>query len=95
MGKDTANVLLDYYVWNAGLASDGFKVNATILTEKGDMSDSTKFTFDKWESKFINNLPLGNNKVILTLINKDGVPVEGPCTNAERDFTLTAQEPMK
>lgn len=95
MGKDTTNVLLDYYVWNAGLAPDGFKVNATILTEKGGMTDSTKFTFDKWESKFINNLPLGKNQVILTLTDKDGIPVEGPCTNVVREFTLTAQEPMK
>jgi len=95
MGKDTSNVLLDYYVWNASLAPDGYKVNATVLTEKGGMTDSTKFTFDKWEPKFITNLPTGKNKVILTLTDKNGIPVEGPCTNVTREFTLTAQEPMK
>jgi len=95
MGKDTANILLDYYVWNASLAPDGYKVNATVLTEKGGMTDSTKFTFDKWEPKFITNLPTGKNKVILTLTDKNGLPVEGPCTNVAREFTLTAQEPMK
>ncbi|MBE2290177.1 MAG: hypothetical protein IAE95_11525 [Chitinophagaceae bacterium] len=95
LGKDTANVLLDYYVWNASLAPDGYKVNATVLTEKGGMTDSTKFTFDKWEPKFITNLPTGKNKVILTLTDKNGIAVEGPCTNVAREFTLTAQEPMK
>lgn len=95
IGKDTANVLLDYYVWNTSLAPDGYKVNATVLTEKGGMTDSTKFTFDKWEPKFITNLPTGKNKVILTLTDKNGLPVEGPCTNVAREFTLTAQEPMK
>ncbi len=95
IGKDTANVLLDYYVWNSSLAPDGYKVNATVLTEKGGMTDSTKFTFDKWEPKFITNLPTGKNKVILTLTYKNGLPVEGPCTNVAREFTLTAQEPMK
>lgn len=95
IGKDTANVLLDYYVWNASLAPDGYKVKATVLTEKGGMTDSTKFTFDKWEPKFITNLPTGKNKVIVTLTDKNGLPVEGPCTNVAREFTLTAQEPMK
>lgn len=95
IGKDTANVLLDYYVWNASLAPDGYKINATVLTEKGGMTDSTKFTFDKWEPKFITNLPTGKNKVMLTLTDKNGIPVEGPCTNVAREFTLTAQEPMK
>jgi len=95
VGKDTANVLLDYYVWNASLAPDGYKVNATVLTEKGGMTDSTKFTFYKWEPKFITNLPTGKNKVIITLTDKNGLPVEGPCTNVAREFTLTAQEPMK
>jgi len=95
VGKDTGNVLLDFYLWNCTLAPDGYKVAATVLTEAGNMTDSTKFTFDKWEPKFINNLPVGKNKVILTLTDKDGVPVDGPCTGAAGEFKLAAQEPMK
>lgn len=95
LSKDTANVLLDYYVWNCDLAADGYKVAATMLSEKGGMTDTTKFTLDKWEPKFINNLPLGKNKVMLNLIDKDGKQVEGPCTSVAREFNLSAQEPMK
>ncbi len=93
LGKDTANVLLDFYVWNCTLAPDGYKVAASVYDEAG--TEPAKFTFDKWEPKFINNLPVGKNKVSLMLVDKDGNPVTGPCTGTSREFNLSAQEPMK
>jgi hypothetical protein len=92
LGKDTANVLLDYYVWNCTLAPDGYKVRAEISSENG--GDATKFTFDKWEPKFITGLSTGKNKLSITLIDNDGNAVDGPCTSATREFKLAAQEPM-
>lgn len=92
IGKDAANVLLDYYVWNANLAADGYKVNATITPAEGD---AVTASFDKWEPKFITGLPMGKNKVAITLVDKDGKPVDGPASMVEREFNLAAGEPMK
>lgn len=92
LGKDTANVLLDFYVWNGTLAADGYKVNATLTPAEGD---AVTFTFDKWEPKFITGMPLGKNKISLSLTDKDGKQVEGANTSVEREFNLAASEPMK
>lgn len=92
LGKDTQNVLLDFYVWNASLAADGYKVNASLTPAEGD---AVSFSFDKWEPKFITGLPMGKNKLSITLVDKDGKPVDGPGSMVEREFNLAAAEPMK
>lgn len=94
IGKDTANVLLDFYVWNASLAADAYKVKADI--SNGNIPSQTLSTVvDKWESNFIQNLGTGKCKVVLTLVDKDGKNVDGPMTNATREFNMAAAEPMK
>ncbi len=94
IGKDTANVLLDFYVWNGTLAADAYKVKADISNE-AIASQQLNATLDKWESNFIQNLGTGKCKVVLTLIDKDGKNVEGPMTSATREFNMAAAEPMK
>lgn len=91
LGKDTANILLDFYVWNGSLGSDNHVV-ADITSANGQ---TAKFTLDQWAPKFINHLSTGKSKVVLTLTDKQGNPVDGPCTSATREFNLAAQEPMK
>jgi hypothetical protein len=94
LGKDTANLLLDFYVWNCSLNPDSFKVKAEITNEnKPDQKLTT--TLDKWESHFIKNLGTGKSTVTLTLVNKDGNVVEGPMTKASREINLSASEPVK
>ena len=89
-GKDTANILLDFYVWNCELGATGYKVKADIANE--DRSAQTlSATIDKWAPNFIQNLGTGKCKVTLTLLDKDGKAVEGPMTTATREFTLKAQ----
>ncbi len=95
LGNDTANLLLDFYVWNCNLAPDGYKVKADVYPAGGVPVEQVSFTLDKWEPRFINNLATGKSKITLTLIDKDGKAVEGPCTSATREFNLAAQEPMK
>ncbi|GAA4463299.1 hypothetical protein GCM10023093_11430 [Nemorincola caseinilytica] len=92
LGNDTANVLLDFYVWNGTLAADGYKVKATLTPAEGD---AVTYTFDKWEPKFITGLPMGKSKLTLSLTDKDGKQVDGANTNVEREFNLAAAEPMK
>jgi len=91
VGKDTANILLDFYVWNCTLGSDNHVV-ADITSANGQ---TAKFTLDQWAPKFINHLATGKNTVVLTLTDKQGNTVDGPCTSATREFNLAAEEPMK
>lgn len=92
-GKDTANILLDFYVWNCTLAPDGYKVKAEIANEDRTSQQFTA-TIDKWEPHFIQNLCTGKCKVTLTLLDKDGKPAEGPLTSATREFSLKAEQPV-
>lgn len=94
LGKDTANVLLDFYVWNCNLAADGYKIKADIANETKP-SQTLSVTLDKWEPNFIQNLGTGKSKVTLSLVDKDGKQVEGPQTNVSREFNMAASEPMK
>jgi hypothetical protein len=82
VGKaETEKVMLDFYLVNTELSPDGNKVKVLINGEK-------EFTLDKWEPVFIEGLPMGDNKVQLTLIDKDGAPVNAPMNPVERVFTL-------
>ncbi len=92
LGKDTANILLDFYVWNCTLGADDNHVVADVSSANGT---TAKFTLDSWAPRFINNLAMGKNKVALTLTDKEGNAVDGPCTSATREFNLAAQEPMQ
>jgi hypothetical protein len=87
IGNDTKNVLLDFYVYNATLAADGYKVKANI--------NDTTLLIDHWQPYFIQNAPLGGLKVQLTLVDKEGNPVQGENTSASRNVNLAAQEPIQ
>ena len=89
-GKDSVNLLLDFYVLNDTLSSGGYKVKAEITNEDKSTQHLTA-TIDKWASQFIQNLGTGKSKVTLTLIDKDGKPLEGPLTSASREFNVKVQ----
>jgi len=94
IGKDTENVLLDFYVWNTDLSAGGYKVKADIKND--DIADhSASITIDAWKSNFLKNLGMGKTTVTLTLVDKDGKNVEGPMTSATRTIQLAEKEPLK
>lgn len=80
-GEETKNLLLDFYLVNTNLAPDGNKVIADI--------NGQTFTLDKWGPYEIKGLPLGSNKVKLTLVDKDGNAVTGDNVSVERDIKLS------
>lgn len=86
LGKDTSNLLLDFYVANANLSKDGHKVRATI--------NGTSFTITDWKPYFINGLPMGENKIKLEFLNSEGNLVESPFNPVTRTVTLSADEPL-
>jgi hypothetical protein len=93
-GKDTTNILLDFYVWNCSLAADGYKVKAQITNPDIPAHDTT-ITITEWAPHFIKNLGAGKSHATLTLVDKDGKNVDGPNTTVTRNFQLAASEPMK
>jgi hypothetical protein len=82
VGKsETDKIMLDFYLANVNLSPDGNKVKVLVNGEK-------EFTIDKWQPYFLQGLPMGDNKVKLTLVDKDGNPVNAPLNPVERVFTL-------
>lgn len=82
-GTDTERVILDFYLINTELSTDGNKVRATINGEE--------FIIDKWAPYFMEGLPMGENTVKLELIDGNGNLIDGPYNSVERTFTLSQE----
>lgn len=80
IGAETDAVLLDFYVVNCDLSKDGYKVKAVI--------NGTEFIITKWCGYFMEGLPIGENTIKLTLLDKNNKLVESPFNEVERKFTL-------
>jgi hypothetical protein len=92
LGKDTANVLFDFYVWNVSLGAD-YKVKASFHNETN--GQQKELLIDHWQPLFIEHLGVGKAAVSISLVDKDGKAIEGPMTNATRSIQLAAQEPLQ
>lgn len=79
-GKDTEDILLDFYIWNTTLSANGNKVRVTA-------NDDT-FTVDSWQPYFIKNAPKGDLKIKLELLDQAGNALSGENTSVERTATL-------
>ena len=89
-GKDTENVLFDFYVWNATLGAD-YQVKTNINSGGKD----TSFMITEWKPHFLKNLAMGKTKITLSLIDKNGNKVEGPETEVSREIQLSKEEPIQ
>lgn len=78
-GKDTENVMLDFYLANVTLGTD-YKVKAEVAGET--------FMIDTWKPFFLKGLPMGENTVTLTLVDAQGNAVDTPLNPVSRTFTL-------
>lgn len=92
LGKDTSNLLLDFYPTNATLGANN-RIHVQVNNETNGRSAS--FMLDSWKAQFIQGLGTGKATVVLTLTDKDGKALEGPNTTISRTINLAASEPMK
>ena len=84
IGKaNTDKIMLDFYLVNTTLAADGNKVKVEVNGEE-------KFTLAEWKPIFIEGLPMGDNRIKLTLVDNDGHAIDTPLNPVERVFTLKA-----
>ena len=81
VGEDTKKILLDFYVVNADLSPEGYKVRATI--------NDTEFILDSWEPYYVEGLPIGENTFKLEFLDVNGAPVKSPFNPVERTITLS------
>lgn len=81
--KETDKVMLDFYVVNLQLGDD-YKILADINGEV--------HTIDSWQPYYIEGLPIGKNKIKLTLVDGSGNVVDAPLNPVEREFELKADE---
>lgn len=84
--KNIEKVLLDFFLVNTDLAEDGNKVKAVI--------NGNEFIIAKWQPYFIEGLPVGDTKISLELIDKDGNLIPGPYNKVERTINLALDEPI-
>ena len=79
-GKDTENLLLDFFVLNTTLSESGNKVKATI--------NGTEFLIAEWAPHIIKGLPKGEVTITLELIDADGNMIPGPFNQVTRTVML-------
>lgn len=79
-GKDTENLLLDFFVLNTTLSETGNKVKATINGEE--------FMITEWAPHVVKGLPMGEVTVQLELVDGEGNMIPGPYNNVTRTVTL-------
>ncbi|GAA3515129.1 hypothetical protein GCM10022393_31370 [Aquimarina addita] len=79
-GKDTENLLLDFFVLNTKLSENGHKVRATINGEE--------FMIAEWAPHIIQGLPKGEVTIQLELIDAEGNLIPGPFNKVVRTVTL-------
>lgn len=86
VGNDTKKVMLDFYLANCRLGQM-FKVKAEI--------NQQEFIIDKWQPYYMTGLPMGENKIKLSLLDSAGVLVNNPFNPVERTFILQAEPGQK
>jgi len=79
-GKDTENLMLDFFVLNTTLSEDGNKVRATI--------NGTEFMITEWAPQVIKGLPKGEVTIKLELLDGEGNLIPGVFNEVTRTVML-------
>jgi hypothetical protein len=80
-GKDTENVLLDFFLTNTVLSEKGNKVRATI--------NGKTFLITDWRGYILKGLPMGESTIKLELLDASENPIPGKYNVVERTITLS------
>ena len=79
-GKDAQKVMLDFYLVNTTLDSNGTQVRATI--------NGNEFMLAQWTPYMMEGLPMGENTVKLELVDASGELIPGPYNSVTRSFSV-------
>jgi hypothetical protein len=67
--KKSADILLDFYLANTNLAPNGNKVEVKINANE-------PILLDRWQAYLLKNLPLGQHKISLRLLDRQGKAID-------------------
>jgi len=79
-GKDTENLLLDFFVLNTTLSEGGNKVRATI--------NDDEFMISEWAPHIVKGLPMGEITIKLELLDENETLIPGPFNSVTRTVIL-------
>jgi len=79
-GSGADKIVLDFYLVNSELSSDGNKVIATI--------DGTEFIINKWAAYLIEGLDDGEHSIKLEFVDKDNNRIESPFNPVTRTIQV-------
>ncbi|MGI4834905.1 MAG: hypothetical protein ACRYFK_15735 [Janthinobacterium lividum] len=79
-GNDAKKIMLDFYLVNTTLASDGNKVRATI--------NGSEFMLDQWLPYMMEGLPAGQATIKLELVDRGGKLIPGPYNSVTRTISV-------
>jgi hypothetical protein len=77
---ETEKVMLDFYLANLSLGTD-YQVKVEVNGEQ-------EFLINSWQPYYLEGLPMGDNKIRLSLVHANGELVNTPLNPVERVFTL-------
>ncbi|MBZ9778796.1 hypothetical protein LB452_07655 [Psychroflexus sp. CAK8W] len=80
-GKDTEKVLLDFFLVGTEISEEGNKVKVSV--NGGD-----DYLITEWIPHVIEDMPMGENEIQLTLVDKNLKPIPGPFNSVTRTVTL-------
>jgi hypothetical protein len=83
---DADRIVIDFYLLNAELGAGKHAVKATVTPPAGD---ALTMTLTSWAPIDIVNLPEGESKVRLELLDKDGKPAPGSFNQTERSIKVS------
>lgn len=80
-GEDTKKVLLDFFLVGTEISQEGNKVKVTV-------NDGDDYLITEWIPHVIENMPMGENKIQLTLVDEELNPIPGPFNAVTRTINL-------
>jgi len=84
-GAGAEKIMLDFYLHNVELGSDGYKAKYTIRSGGSEMAS---ITLTEWTPAFVTGLSSGTYEVNLQLLDADGNVVPGPFNDTTREITV-------
>jgi hypothetical protein len=85
-GAGAERIMLDFYLHNVELGSDGYKAQYTIRDGEGNEVASTTLT--EWTPAFVEGLSSGTYEVTLQLLDADGNVAPGPMNDTTREIQV-------
>ena len=84
-GAGAEKIMLDFYLHNVDLSSDGYKAKYTL---RSGGSEVASITLTEWTPAFVTGLSSGTYEVNLQLLDADGNVVPGPFNDTTREITV-------